>query len=107
MTLLYLKLFWKNKKYIFSGIWYACLSSILPKRFEWIITRRSICKTCPYNSKRGLMPKSPFRKDEHCTLCHCNIFLKTASPLSECGISELKKEYPDLNLKWEKHEGKK
>lgn len=106
MKLLYLKLFWKNKYYILAGIWYAFLSTLAPKRFAWIKSRRSICKTCVYNSKMKLMPSSPFRKDEHCVLCHCNIFLKTASPLSECGISELKKEYPDLNLKWEKHERK-
>lgn len=75
---------------------------------EEIIRRQVICKSCPFMSTNAaenpaLAYKSD-RMDEHCTLCKCNIDIKTASLQSNCGIeaynlTEQGKASP-LDLKW-------
>lgn len=75
---------------------------------EEIIRRQVICKSCPFMSVNAANdPAQNYqssRVDEHCTLCGCNIDLKTSSLLSNCGIeiynqSEKGKQVP-LELKW-------
>lgn len=63
---------------------------------EEIIRRMDICSKCPYNSDNATYSdeyKALFGKhyehvrfDTHCSLCGCNLELKTASLSSACGI---------------------
>ena len=56
---------------------------------EEIIRRRVICQACPLNSINALESKEykdlfgvnykTDREDEHCSICSCNIALKTSS----------------------------
>ena len=100
---IYWLLFKANKKEILSGILFSILSYLLPQKYKWIYDRRQKCKGCTFNSKNKIMPSSPFRKDAYCTICECNIFLQSACPDCECAMSEMKKEDPSIQLKWEKH----
>jgi hypothetical protein len=45
------------------------------------------------------------RADEHCTLCGCNIHLKTACLQCNCGIEVHNQKNPDnkMELKWTNH----
>jgi hypothetical protein len=71
---------------------------------EIIAVRRLICHTCPYmstNAKRLGFYKSD-RIEEHCSMCGCELSLKTASLDSNCGIETHNEENPNnqLPLKW-------
>lgn len=85
----YLKLFWVNRYLIISGVFYR-LRYIITGKPIWIETRMNACKGCAFNSENGIMPsKDPFRKDAHCTICMCNLFLKQSSPKSECALATI------------------
>ena len=73
---------------------------------EEITRRRLICETCPFNSKNAkddpaINYKSD-RPDDHCTMCGCNIHLKTECLLCNCGI-EVHNSHSEnkIPLKWE------
>jgi len=77
-----------------------------------ILSRRLVCHSCPFSSTVAqtseeyfsLFQKSYFssRNDEHCSLCSCNIKLKTASLLSNCGAENYNLTHEDkIPLKWE------
>jgi len=83
---------------------------------EEIIRRRLICNTCPLNSlnaKTSQEYKDLFngesyvseRDDLHCSICHCNIELKSSSLSSDCGLSTYNLEHPDniQELKFKKY----
>lgn len=84
----------------------------LPEDEKQEIERRmGICATCPFMSENAknnpAMNYKSEREDEHCSLCGCNIILKTSSLLSDCGIAYYNttkpgKENP-LELKWTKY----
>lgn len=72
---------------------------------EEIIRRRVICQACPLNSINALESKEykdlfgvnykTDREDEHCSICSCNIALKTSSLGSDCGLSYYNETHPD------------
>lgn len=95
---IYLKLFWVNRYLIMTGVWYSFLS-LFTKRYKWISERKAICDECAFNSKLKQMPSpDPYRKDAHCVICTCNLFLKQASPCSECAIATITKD--SATVKW-------
>lgn len=72
---------------------------------EEVERRRSICETCPFNSKHvssknmsfiNKARKKTLKNEPFCTVCNCQIKEKTASPLDECGLVE-KGETPKWN----------
>lgn len=79
---------------------------------EIVLTRRSICSTCPFNSfnlkkddslYKELYGKSFYtdREDMFCGCCQCPLSKKTASLASNCGIESLNLEKNlNLELKW-------
>lgn len=73
---------------------------------DQIIARRLICSQCSFMSanqvKAGIYKTD--RQDNHCTLCSCNIELKTSCLICNCGIEEYNKKNPEnqLELKWKK-----
>lgn len=74
---------------------------------EEIIRRMVICKSCPFMSANAVNDPSlnykTDRADEHCSLCQCNIDLKTSSLDSNCGIEVYNKTVGiamPLELKW-------
>lgn len=81
-----------------------------------LIRRMDICLNCPYNSENALKSdeyKALFgkkydhhRPDLHCSLCGCNLELKTASLESACGIRSHNQNYPNHQLeeKWQEYE---
>ena len=84
----------------------------LPEDEKNEITRRLvICKTCPFMSTNALndpaMNYKTDRPDEHCSLCGCNIVLKTSSLESNCGIEAYNQtpsgQIQPLDLKWAKY----
>lgn len=103
----YIKIFpeiYKNRKLIFNSIIENIKYPFLKKSIKKEIKlRRSICKNCNYMSenykKMGFYMTS--RKDKHCALCGCNIFLKTACLECNCGIETYnEKTKSNLELKW-------
>lgn len=64
------------------------LGALPQEEVDIIAKRRLICHTCPFNSvnaeKDGWYASD--RPDEHCTMCLCNIDLKTACLHCRCGI---------------------
>lgn len=54
-----------------------------------IARRRVICATCPFNSSNAAtqLGYKSNRIDEHCIMCGCTITRKTASLVSNCGIT--------------------
>lgn len=77
---------------------------------EEIIRRRAICETCPFAShnaeKDPLQNYKSSRLDKHCTMCGCNLELKSASLESNCGIDIYNQSHPDnqMELKWTKYQ---
>lgn len=78
--------FYKNAlKGILSAIYNILFNHKQIKRIR--NKRKQICDTCTMNSK---VLKEQFkgvkfrRKDEHCTLCQCNLFLKQYSLKTKC-----------------------
>lgn len=76
-----------------------------------IARRLVICKTCPFMSENAktnpAINYQTDRPDEHCSLCKCNIDLKTSSLASNCGI-EAYNSTPEgkaspMELKWTKY----
>lgn len=76
---------------------------------EEIIRRRGICQTCPFMSENAKKDKlqnyQSNRLDDHCSLCGCNIELKTSSLESNCGIEIHNQQNPEnkMELKWTKY----
>lgn len=75
-------------KGIINGAW----NSIVVK--DWIEKvaeeRLAICNVCPENSDMAKTFKNykTFRPDFHCTLCGCNLHMKTRSMSQECPIKK-------------------
>lgn len=80
---------------------------------EIVLTRRSICSTCPFNSSNLKNNDSLYkemygesfkteRAEEFCGICSCPLIKKTASLSSNCGIENWNLEHPKekLELKW-------
>ena len=98
----------KNRVNIVEGI----INSVklefntLPKEEQdEIIRRRLICKSCPFmseNAKNDVNQNyKTDRLDEHCSMCKCNIQLKTSSLESNCGIEYYNENNDNkLELKW-------
>lgn len=97
MVKYYMVLFWSNKKLIISGIWHSMLAYFFRENYKWVAERKAICNTCVFNSRHEFsVSPTPGRRDAHCVLCECNLFLKQHSPCSNCGIEKL----PEGILKW-------
>lgn len=98
-----IKLFLQNYKNIFEGIFTVIKFQFLKKEDkEEIRRRRKICAECIFMSEnyKKLGYKSN-RPDKHCSLCQCNIFLKTACLGCNCGIEKYNKENnTNTELKW-------
>ena len=72
---------------------------------EEIIRRRVICQACPLNSINALESKEykdlfgvsykTKRDSLHCSICSCDIALKTSSLGSDCGLSYYNETHPD------------
>lgn len=72
---------------------------------EEIIRRRLICQTCPLNSINAKLSEeykalfkdgySNDRDDLHCSICSCNIELKTSSLASDCGLAYYNENNPE------------
>ena len=97
----------KNFPQVVEGIVNSVKSQYgyLPKEEQdEIIRRRGICHLCPYMSKNTEGYESD-RADEHCSLCFCNISLKTACLECRCGIEVYNQQNPDnkMELKWTNH----
>lgn len=88
----------KNREAIFDGLVNVVRMNFntLPiEEQDEIIRRRAICLSCPLMSENAKSSKeyvdltggnySTDRVDEHCSLCACNIYTKTASLESFCG----------------------
>lgn len=70
-----------------------------------IIKRRVICQACPLNSINALESKeykdlfgvnyNTKRDSLHCSICSCDIALKTSSLGSDCGLSYYNETHPD------------
>lgn len=104
-----LKKAWENKEHIIHGFLNAVKNELghLPEEQQKVIAeRRVICSGCPYNSVNAKKDKTYVsnRLDEHCILCTCNIFAKTACLECNCGIETLNNE--NIELKWKKIENK-
>ena len=77
---------------------------------EEIIRRRLICFDCPFNSANAQTSQEykemydknykTDRPDLHCSVCTCNIELKTSSLTSDCGLTEASKK---TELKWKQY----
>jgi hypothetical protein len=101
-----INLFLENFKQISNGLYTSLIFHFLNKNEQQVIkNRRNICATCPYMSEnyKKLGVYSSNRKDKHCSICKCNIKLKTACLKCNCGIEKYNEsnEIP-LKLKWEK-----
>lgn len=76
---------------------------------EEIIRRRAICELCPFMSENAkkdpLQNYQSSRLDKHCSMCGCNLELKTSSLESNCGIEIHNQQNPDnqMELKWTKY----
>lgn len=101
----YYYLYREHAQEIWEGIRTAIIFQFLSKaKKAEIRRRRAICASCIHMSanyaKTGLFKTT--RKDKFCILCSCNIFIKSASLSSNCGIEELNKRTNDNQpLKWE------
>ena len=99
---------WKERKHIIEGITTNVKNGlgVLPEELQnVIIARRLICEDCPFNSKNAIKDGiyQSDRPDDHCILCSCNIYTKTACLDCKCGIdvfNEGKEEKDKLELKW-------
>jgi hypothetical protein len=81
-----------------------------------IVRRMDICLQCPYNSENatnGDAYKNLFgrkyqhhRPDLHCSLCGCNLELKTSSLDSACGGRSHNENYPKapVEVRWTEYE---
>lgn len=106
---------------IFNGIGNKILDgfNILPNSHKELFERRkNICEKCPFNSEKAKtsqewsllfwstlsdedkekikiedMHYSSTRVDLHCSLCACNIDLKTKCLDCKCGIEDFNKQY--------------
>jgi len=103
----------KNKEKILEAVVNKVKDKLgkLPKdKQDEIIRRRLICESCEFMSKNAklISDYSSNRLDDHCTLCGCNIDLKTESLMSNCGIETWNLKNPDekLPLKWEIYKSK-
>ena len=79
----------------FKGILKGAWNSIFIKeQVEKVATERmEICKVCPHNSdKKKLTGYKSFRPDFHCTLCGCDLHLKTRCMSCECPVSKWSKQ---------------
>ncbi len=86
--------------------------SLSEDKQEEIIRRRLICFDCPLNSinaQKSEEYKALYgefyktdRPDLHCSICSCNIELKTASLDSDCGLTAYNEKNPNntQKLKW-------
>lgn len=96
----------KNRKKILEGIKNNIkleYGELPEKDIELIVKRRLICMECPFNSKNAEKDGwyASNRPDEHCTMCLCNISLKTACLSCECGIAEYnEKNNSNMEIKW-------
>lgn len=110
-----------NYKGIIEGIKNTALDAfnLLPKSNKELIEKRvAICKSCPFNSENAKtslewsmlfydtlseedkanikledLHYDSMRFDLHCSLCACNIDLKTKCIECKCGIEEYNKQY--------------
>jgi TPP-dependent indolepyruvate ferredoxin oxidoreductase alpha subunit len=84
------------------------------EELDEIVRRRLICNNCPLNSINAKESKeysdlfnghySTNRTDFHCSICSCNIDLKTASLSSNCGLEYYNENNKDIQeLKWTKY----
>lgn len=100
----YIKLFFKNYKSIFRGLYNTLIFKFLSKENKaLILKRREICNGCNFMSEniKKYAPYNSNRIDKHCSLCKCNINLKTACLQCKCGIETYNKEKnQNLKLKW-------
>jgi hypothetical protein len=73
-----------NPKHIIEGI----INTVQAKEeIEKIASeRREICAGCKFNSNND--DKKRIRPDAHCTICSCNLTLKTHSLSSSCPINK-------------------
>lgn len=79
---------WKNKSLILEGI----RNTVYPPEnlkeliAETVKFRQNICNSCPHMSLNAKINNGyeSQRFDDHCTLCGCNIQLKSASLNSSC-----------------------
>lgn len=81
---------------------------------EEITRRRLICNTCPLNSLLAKTSKeykelynenyNTDRDDLHCSICACNLQMKTSSLSSNCGLEYYNNNNPNNQkpLLWEK-----
>lgn len=85
------------------------LHTLKEEEQDEVVRRRVICAGCPFQSNNAKTDPSQNYKTErfdvHCTMCQCNIELKTACLDCNCGIEAWNNEYPNnkMPLKWEKY----
>lgn len=85
-------------------------AGLLPEDEQYVIaTRRSICDSCPFNSKnaKDLVGYKTSRTEEHCTLCSCPLIAKCSSMKSVCGAQYYNETHPDkpqLEVRWKAYE---
>lgn len=92
----------KNIPSILNGIKTAIIFQFLSKdKKELIRKRRSICTNCIFSSDKAkkIGIYKSIRKDNHCTLCGCNIHLKTACLKCNCAIKE-NNNLKNIEAKW-------
>lgn len=102
-----------NPSKLVEGIWNSVtrLGFLNELEKQEVARRRLICTMCPFmstNAKSSHEYKELFgdnyksdRVDEHCSLCGCNIELKTASLVSKCGIANSKEALnKGYSIKW-------
>lgn len=89
--------------------------SLSKDKQDEIIRRRLICSMCPLNSINAQSSKEykelfgknyeTKREDLHCSVCSCNIKLKTSSLDSDCGLTDYNEQHPEnlQELKWKKY----
>lgn len=73
---------------ILEGAWN---SVFVKEEIERIATRRiEICKACPHNSDYAKTHRgySSIRPDFHCTICKCDLYMKTRCLSCECPIKK-------------------
>lgn len=96
----------KNREGIIEGISNSVkmsFGSLSQDEQDEILRRRVICETCPLMSKNVLEHQEEYikltggslttsRTDNFCSLCSCNIDLKTSSLTGNCGAKSFNEE---------------
>lgn len=81
-----------NLKGILEGVWN---SIVIKEAVEQTAKERiNICKMCPMNSteQKRLNNYKTFRPDFHCTVCGCDLHLKTRALSNDCPLGKWKAE---------------